>query len=372
MTKVLKAGLIQRTDTKDKWTSFNPILANNERVFEIQPDGSRKEKIGDGVTRYNSLPFHPGSLPGGPVNPELIGDLALLKTADKNNLVAAINYVMDNAGIKPEDIDESLQFVNEKLGVNFEKVPTKAEYNALRDALIPHPTYGMPSAALSANKGITGEIGQTISDVTFSQVFTQRDGGQVYGYQFRKNGNMFDVGTSITETIILTGAAVNYQGAVYYYEGPVKNNVLGMPDPTGKILAGTALTNILQAIGYNATWYGASNAAPSDSAGVRALQTYNASNQLVSGKQLTNAGNSFTHRTGIINTVHSIVTAPGKSLLSVIDQDALNKDITDEYVYVGTLSVNTAAGVPTAGYKLYVKTMGVAYTSSHRHLITLN
>lgn len=249
---------------------------------------------------------------------------------------------------------------------------SRIEFDALRDALIPHPTYGMPSAALSANKGITGEIGQTIPDVIFSQVFTQRDGGQVYGYQFRKNGNMFDVGTSITETIVLTGAAVNYQGAVYYYEGPVKNNILGMPDATGKILAGTALTNILQAIGYNASWYGASNAAPSDSAGVRSLQTYNASNQLVSGKQLTNAGNVFTHRTGIINTVHVIVVAPGKSLSSVIDLDSLSKDITDEYVYQGTISVNTAAGVPTAGYKLHVKTMGVAYTSSKRHQITLN
>lgn len=249
---------------------------------------------------------------------------------------------------------------------------SRNEFDALRDALIPHPTYGMPSANLSANKGIAGEIGQTIPDVTFSQVFTQRDGGQVYGYQFRKNGNMFDVGTSVTETIVLTDTAVNYQGAVYYYEGPVKNNILGMPDPTNKILAGTALTNILQAIGYNATWYGASNAAPFDSAGVRALQTYNASNQLVLGKQLTNAGNVFTHRTGIINTVHVIVVAPGKSLSSVIDLDSLSKDITDEYVYQGTISVNTAAGVPTAGYKLHVKSMGVAYTSSKRHQITLN
>lgn len=103
MSKVLPAGLIQRTDTKAKWTSVNPVLAYNERVFEMQPDGSRKEKVGDGLTRYNSLPFYPGLLPGN--------------------------------GIKPEDIDNSLQFVDGKLGVNFNEVPNKEEYAALFAAI---------------------------------------------------------------------------------------------------------------------------------------------------------------------------------------------------------------------------------------------
>jgi hypothetical protein len=254
----------------------------------------------------------------------------------------------------------------------------ESKINSVVKYLVTHPTYQAPVASLASPQASGNyEAGQSVN-ITLNLTYNQRDGGSVAGFVIKKaNTQISNAGSYTDNNVVLSTAPITYQGTISYNAGAVKFDTLpdgsqGDAYPTGQILAGSVNSNTLTFVGYNATWYGAGNAAPSDSAAVRALQTYNASNQLVSGKQLTNADNSFTHRTGTVNTVHSIVTAPGRSLLSVVDQDALNKDITDEYVYVGTLSVNTAAGIPTAGYKLYVKTMGVAYTSSHRHLITLN
>ena len=65
-----------RGDTADRWTSFNPVLADRELVLETD---TNQFKIGDGVTPYNELPY--GGLLGptgatgdlGPTGPQ--GDL---------------------------------------------------------------------------------------------------------------------------------------------------------------------------------------------------------------------------------------------------------------------------------------------------------
>lgn len=43
-----------RNDTSSNWTSVNPILARGEIGIEIN---TNKMKIGDGTTRWNSLPY---------------------------------------------------------------------------------------------------------------------------------------------------------------------------------------------------------------------------------------------------------------------------------------------------------------------------
>jgi hypothetical protein len=55
---ILDLQILQRTDTKDNWQLANPILGNGERAFEVQPDGTKKEKVGDGVTPYNLLDYY--------------------------------------------------------------------------------------------------------------------------------------------------------------------------------------------------------------------------------------------------------------------------------------------------------------------------
>lgn len=45
-----------RGGTAAEWASANPILADREFVVETD---TKKSKIGDGVTAYNSLPYNP-------------------------------------------------------------------------------------------------------------------------------------------------------------------------------------------------------------------------------------------------------------------------------------------------------------------------
>lgn len=90
-----------RRGTPSRWADKNPILEAGEPGLEI---GTGKYKIGDGLTRWNDLPYfinedqvtelidsRVGSGGGGPDS--RIGDLAELTTADKTTVVAAINDV---------------------------------------------------------------------------------------------------------------------------------------------------------------------------------------------------------------------------------------------------------------------------------------
>lgn len=46
-----------RYDTETNWSSVNPLLDKGEIIIAISENGSQKIKCGDGVQRYNNLPF---------------------------------------------------------------------------------------------------------------------------------------------------------------------------------------------------------------------------------------------------------------------------------------------------------------------------
>lgn len=97
-----------------------------------------------------------------------------------------------------------------------------------------------------------------------------------------------------------------------------------------------------------------------------------ASARSLSGSAWRDGGNAFPLNTGTAEKRFYILLAPNESLVSVVDQDALNLDITSEYALVNSnFSVNNAAGTPVAGYRLYEKAQGVPYTANHRHNITI-
>jgi hypothetical protein len=50
-----------RNDTAANWTSANPVLAQGEMGIETD---TKKFKIGDGVTAWNSLAYGLVSIPG--------------------------------------------------------------------------------------------------------------------------------------------------------------------------------------------------------------------------------------------------------------------------------------------------------------------
>jgi len=100
---------------------------------------------------------------------------------------------------------------------------------------------------------------------------------------------------------------------------------------------------------------------PIDSANVRAL----------GNQRFNSAGNNFTLNTGSVENIFVVALPLGKSISSVIDLDALNADITSEYVNTGSINV-TIGGGEILSYDIYIMNPAIPYSSTHRHSITLN
>lgn len=106
-------------------------------------------------------------------------------------------------------------------------------------------------------------------------------------------------------------------------------------------------------------FYGASPSSPANSAAVRALTS----------SAFHTGATTFTLETGSTETKFVVALPPGVTISSVIDVDALNAVITDEYVLTGTVSVTDAGGT-SRSYNVYEMNVGAAYSSSHTHSIT--
>ncbi len=126
--------------------------------------------------------------------------------------------------------------------------------------------------------GGTFEIGTLITDLQFSSTFSANDSG---GLAAGTPGSFhfFDHGvanpTAPQNAPLVHGVLVDntetYDIRVDYLQGPIKNNNLGVPDPTGRINAGT-VGDPVQLVGYRKLFYGTPNATPTLSAQVRLLQ----------------------------------------------------------------------------------------------------
>jgi hypothetical protein len=221
--------------------------------------------------------------------------------------------------------------------------------------------YNYPSASLSGSPAPAAvEVGTALS-IAFSIGFTQNDAGAQTSLVLNKNGSPLTATSgTYTDSITATLSPVNYQAIINYAQGHINNDSLGSPDASGRIAAGSVSSNVLSYQGFYLLWYDAVATIPAASAAVRAL----------SNARFSNAGNSFTLNTGSTQTHFVLVLPPGKSLVSVIDQDALNLDITSQYAATG-ISVNNASGTAVSGYTLYSMSQSVPYSSNHRHNITI-
>jgi hypothetical protein len=94
------------------------------------------------------------------------------------------------------------------------------------------PTYTAPTVRMT-NTNQTVEIGTNPGTISLGNEYTQNDGGAVTSTTYFKNDIGLGSATSnapgaITETL-------TYKVNVAYAQGPVKNDNLGNPDPTGRI-----------------------------------------------------------------------------------------------------------------------------------------
>ncbi len=107
-------------------------------------------------------------------------------------------------------------------------------------------------------------------------------------------------------------------------------------------------------------FYGYASASPTDSLTVRALPQ--------SSYQTSNS-QSFNLNTGSLLTKFVVALPPGRTISQVIDLDALNTDITTEYIIQPSINVVDAGGTSRV-YNVYEMNIGVPYSATHRHQIT--
>jgi hypothetical protein len=115
---------------------------------------------------------------------------------------------------------------------------------------------------------------------------------------------------------------------------------------------------------YNLIFYGPVSAAPTNSAGIRALGT----------KVFTTGANPFNLLTGTTQRIFTVAVPSPTTVTNVIDLDANNAPLTGEYK-LSQVSVLDAGGNATT-YNVYTLTNAIPYTSggtpagNHRHQIT--
>lgn len=235
---------------------------------------------------------------------------------------------------------------------------------SILDDLFP-AQYLNPQLSLSiveSNPRLSDEVGTTYS-YNFKYEFTKNDAGEPISFSFFRDGTPLSAGNyvpswvfGVTDTYEI--APDVYKAQVSYGQGNVKQNSIGTPSPDGVIQAGTIDSNLVTIRGYYNSWYGSVASDPLNSASVRTLTA-----------KLGDNLNKFNLSASTVMQV--IVVSPDMELASVVDLDALNYNLTSQYILTGTMTVNDAQGRAISGYKKYIRTQGVPYTTPHRHEVTL-
>lgn len=193
---------------------------------------------------------------------------------------------------------------------------------------------------ISGSKTFTWSINQNSSDVDTIDIF------DVTG-----NANLL-VGTPNdgTQSVTVTSRQLNSNGATQVYRGIAHDSNPGKSDFNSSNFTITA--RFLR-------FFGPAASSASNSAQVRSLP---------SSAFQTGAG-SFTLATGSTQKKFIVALPPGVTITSVIDQTALNADITAQYVLLPSVNV-LDAGSTNRAYNVYEMNLAVPYSSSHNHLIT--
>lgn len=217
------------------------------------------------------------------------------------------------------------------------------------------PVYTAPDATLTSSPAVAArEVGTTLN-LTLTATFIKKDGGNFTAVSIEKNGTEISNTQTATDSIILSKTPVVYKATYNYEQGACKPDSLGDIDCTGRISAGSIFKTISH-VGLYKIFFDAS-AAPSKT-----------SIRLAANSRFENAGNVFTLIASNTSTTYWFWLPQGKTLVSVINKDALNQDITSSYVATAQQATD-AAGNDVNG-TLYVMTVTVPY-SNHRHEITI-
>ena len=213
--------------------------------------------------------------------------------------------------------------------------------------IVDPPTYNAPIATLSNFSPSLVEVGELIvQNITVN--WTQNDAGSVTNPFFVLTRNGFLVNQSINPFIYSVSerailGTTNYQNTVTFSDGPIKNNILGLPDTRGRILSG----NVSQTRSYEGKYkqfFGSVSAVPTN---LRTL-TGNNFSETTQGNQFS----FFAHQT------RNILVIPSNRKLSFA-QTQNYQDVTSEFTSNLSAILLPDANNVSRNYKRYVQTTAV-------------
>jgi hypothetical protein len=268
-------------------------------------------------------------------------------TVNESGNSIVINTIVDSAlnsgSINPVSNSAITTVINQILGV-----------------IAVHPTYYAPVVGLTIPTSPI-EMGTTLSSFAMNISFTQNDAGSPSGYELCRNGLHYSSLQNNTMTEANITSPISYIGSVTYACGPTKNNNLNIPDPYGKILAGTSNSPTRTIIPYLYQFYNNTTAIPLTSAQVRTLGSCSYSYM-----------NTFDLLTGTVNCVFAFAIPNTKSKVSVIDITNLGADITSCYALINGSFVVYDIGGNSHNYNLYAMQTAIPYspTATHRIIVS--
>lgn len=226
------------------------------------------------------------------------------------------------------------------------------------------PTFSLTVATTSPT-GVTGEtntkrekgnVGSTITGT----ITRQRVNVPITGYSVQYSIN----GSAWSDVPGLSNIVVSGNPASVSIPSTIHNDVslksystlyyrIRVTDEYQTNNSSTTTVNFL-----NVIFYGPSASSPASSADVRSLGT----------KVFTDSSNPFNLNTGTVYSNFAVAMPSSLSITEVIDLDALNANITNNYT-LNTFDVQDGGGASSA-YDVYVMTNAISYTSNHRHRVT--
>lgn len=233
------------------------------------------------------------------------------------------------------------------------------------------PTYTQPSVTIANNNGTAAgsyEIGTSVSP-KLKATFNKNDAGALTNIQFKKAGaNVGTAGTAspatYEEDAFALATSVTYTATATYAEGPIKDDNLGDPYPTGHIAAGSKASGNYTFTPYRQGYFmgsSTSTAAPT-SATIRNL-----------GSKKNGAYGSGTFKFTVpVGAAQVIIACPAtnKGMTKVLNESALNADVTSTFTK-STVDVEGAAGYTAATYNVWTFTPPEVYGQAATLAVTL-
>jgi hypothetical protein len=218
------------------------------------------------------------------------------------------------------------------------------------------PNYLAPILNLSSTPSNQSlEVGQTLNLVLSLNFIQNNAGSETANTRIIKKNNINLA--AFTDTLIVSTNNVAYQGFTSFGQGSVLNNQAGIPDPTGRINAGSTNTGIINYIGSYFNFYGVGIITTTSTQVRTLLKTISNTFSLVLPSGTTQA--SFAY----LATKSDILDSSVKYV------EGFNSNVGNTFTK-SLFNVNDAGGNPVA-YKIYTVTLPAVETSTVTYNVTL-